>query len=66
MSHMNTIHLHTETDEPEPPHTAKWWWGEHSSEVVGVVILVAVAFAAWEIYANWEIVKDTVLTTLHR
>jgi len=64
MSHMNTIHLHTETDEPEPPHTAKWWWSEHSSEIIGGVILVLVAVAAWEIYANWEIVRDTVMSTI--
>ena len=64
MSHMNTIHLHTETDEPEPPHTPKWWWGEHSSEIIGAVILVLVAVAAWEIYANWEIVRDTVMSTI--
>jgi predicted negative regulator of RcsB-dependent stress response len=63
MSHMNTIHLQ-EAPEPEPPHTVKWWWGEHSSGFFSIVILVAVAIAAWEVYANWEIVRDTVMSTI--
>jgi hypothetical protein len=59
MSHMNALHLHEEV--AEAPRGFRGWWEDHSSSFFGVVILVSVSVAAWELYAHWEIVKDTVL-----
>ena len=34
------------------------------NELFGIIILVVIAVTAWELYSNWEIVKDTVLSTI--
>jgi hypothetical protein len=60
MSHLNALHVH-EVVHPEPP---TGWWEEHSTSVITIAAMVVLTAIAWSIWANWEIVRDTVMTTL--
>jgi predicted negative regulator of RcsB-dependent stress response len=62
MSHMNALHLHEEV--AEAPRGFRGWWEEHSTSFFTVVIIAAVGATSWAVWSHWEIVKDTVLSTM--